>query len=77
MNDWCSCNRLRAAHAEIVKMDNAFYEACEMIADVLGDCPRNHSEHEFDYCDIECSNEIDVATCWMDYFVDIAERRDA
>lgn len=77
MSEWCSCNKLKEAQREIMRTENALYEACKGVADLFGDCPKSQFDYEFNYCETSCSNETDVATCWMDYFYDAMGRRNA
>ena len=55
-------------------MKDALRLACEEIADMSGTCP--FDQHELYYrkwdkrCEERCSADVDMAACWMDYFME-------
>ena len=81
MLEGCSVESVNDAIDSLVRdveqMQSALRLACEEITDVSGTCPFDANELFYrkweQRCEERCSSDVDMAACWMDYFMERSE----
>lgn len=51
------------------ELSKAIDEACKMLSEITGTCPRDFYGLDEGDCDARCSADIDMGGCWRDYFL--------